>query len=568
MAELEQDSNEIAHAIRNSQTTTGAMLPPAEGREEELAPRETHANQSKFIKSKSHKVDGTGRVPSKTPSVTLEVNVNVVDEHGATTHGAKGNKPKLLHRKISSSTVGNAKKNPKMLHKKSQKSTKNLTPRDGESQRIEEENDTDHSDVKPPRQLPHSYTVADASARLLDDVADLKKPIHSSINPAAPPERPPKQCQNQEVADAGHAETEEDEEVCDPIPAVQAKKSRGSGGSSGKKIRRTVPKSHTTPQLQPRPQENMSPSSQAQEDESPPSSPEPKAQEITTKEHCPMEVSRMRACESAEALQDLQHGQQIYQGASGRSPRPSLQQEQGERKNSSGSHSSSSSSEGPGAIVIGVTGISRSGKGYVSKALLRAIESTGKKAIIVGQDDFWHQACQVKIRGQIRTSEDEPECINYEHFAAAIQDKMESNDIVIAEGFHLLQHKSVASLLNYIYLLKLDRDEARRRRTQPKDNKHNPNPLSQEDFDELHWPSFERYMKEKVEPLGKRVVQLECPTNRIQRDEHVTRIMQSAGLTVKTAGGRTSRVSSSDLIIPEPSKPSNRKPTTGTFAGV
>merc|ERR1712232_854768 len=154
----------------------------------------------------------------------------------------------------------------------------------------------------------------------------------------------------------------------------------------------------------------------------------------------------------------------------------------------------------------------------------------GKKASVIGQDTFWFQSCQVSVRGQSRTSSEEPECTNHESFAAAIRETVMTHDVVIAEGAQLVQHAEVTALLNHIVLLDLDRDEARRRRTQPRDATLNPNPLKVEDFDDLLWPAHQRYMKESVAPLGTRVVQLQSPLNATQRDELVHRIMCAAGL--------------------------------------
>lgn len=194
-------------------------------------------------------------------------------------------------------------------------------------------------------------------------------------------------------------------------------------------------------------------------------------------------------------------------------------------------------------VVIGITGCSRCGKGWVSKELLRAVEAAGKKATIIGQDEFWFQTCQVNVHGHVRTSEEEPECTDHEKFAAAIKEKANTHDVVIAEGFHLVHHRKVTGLLNHIFLIELDKDEARRRRTQPRDATVNPNPLQPRDFDDLLWPAHERYMKDKVAPLGARVVQLRSPANTAQRDELVDRIMHAAGLMQDTSGNAAASAS-------------------------
>ena len=86
------------------------------------------------------------------------------------------------------------------------------------------------------------------------------------------------------------------------------------------------------------------------------------------------------------------------------------------------------------------------------------------------------------------------------------KDKKCTHDFVIVEGFQLVHNPRVAALLDLIFLLELDKAEARLRRTQPRDGTLNPNPLQPRDFDDVLWPAHERYMKEKVTPLGVRVV--------------------------------------------------------------
>ena len=180
------------------------------------------------------------------------------------------------------------------------------------------------------------------------------------------------------------------------------------------------------------------------------------------------------------------------------------------------------------SVVIGITGCSRCGKGWVSKELLRAIEAQGKKATIVEQDEFWVQACQVKVDGQMRTSEEEPECTNHGKFAAAIKEKTHTtHDVVIAEGFQLVHDTRVTNLLDDIFLIELGQFEARLRRTQPRDATANPNPLSTRDFDDLLWPAHERYLANTIAPLGDRVVKVRGPMSTSQRDEIVQRIMQA-----------------------------------------
>ena len=54
------------------------------------------------------------------------------------------------------------------------------------------------------------------------------------------------------------------------------------------------------------------------------------------------------------------------------------------------------------------------------------------------------------------------------------------HDVVIVEGHRLVYHSPATALLTDIFSLELDKDEARRRRTQARDATLNPNPLSKE----------------------------------------------------------------------------------------
>ena len=84
------------------------------------------------------------------------------------------------------------------------------------------------------------------------------------------------------------------------------------------------------------------------------------------------------------------------------------------------------------------------------------------------------------------------------------------------------KRRARAQHLNQIFLIQLDQDEARRRRTQPQ-----PNFMSKADFDDFVWPAHESYMRDNLAPLlnDARVVKLQSPTNTGHRDALVRRIM-------------------------------------------
>ncbi len=173
-------------------------------------------------------------------------------------------------------------------------------------------------------------------------------------------------------------------------------------------------------------------------------------------------------------------------------------------------------------IVIGITGATRSGKGRVSRALALALGG----ATIVGQDKFWFRPWPDAATGEL--SEEEPECTNHSIFAEKIQEAIASGArFVIAEGFLLLHDASVRALLGPIHLLELSRDECIRRRSAPRDEHRNPNPINAMKMKEVVWPAYLRHCAASINPLGARVVRHEAPTTDGDVEATVGKILAS-----------------------------------------
>merc|ERR1712066_764765 len=79
-------------------------------------------------------------------------------------------------------------------------------------------------------------------------------------------------------------------------------------------------------------------------------------------------------------------------------------------------------------VVVGITGPSRCHKAHVAKELVQRLVDSGNKAVMVSQKDFWYRSCQVVVGGRLRTTDDEPECINHEKFRQTIEDHMKCHD--------------------------------------------------------------------------------------------------------------------------------------------
>ena len=182
-------------------------------------------------------------------------------------------------------------------------------------------------------------------------------------------------------------------------------------------------------------------------------------------------------------------------------------------------------------IVIGITGCSRSGKGWTSNELQRYLGDHGYSTAVVGQDDYWVRSIKVTTAsGRKAISEEAPECTDHESFAAAIRELLETHDVVIAEGFQLVYSPSVTNLLTHIFTIDIDKAEAKRRRCQPTDKIKNPNPMSELDFEELVWPTHERYEASSLALLGSRVVRFDYPKAVADVQAIVGEMLRRAGL--------------------------------------
>lgn len=223
-----------------------------------------------------------------------------------------------------------------------------------------------------------------------------------------------------------------------------------------------------------------------------------------------------------------------------------------------------------GVIVIGITGASRCGKGWVSEELRKKF-AIGPSSV-VGQDSFFMKTVKVTTPdGAVVRSAEEPECQDHAAFAQAIQCAMQnalslpycnqscnrvvypsypsccrtcakSNGavheqfcddrcngkhpaVIIAEGFKLLHDSQVRSLLTHTFYLELSEDECVRRRGESKDPKLNPNPIAESGVRDVLWPAHERYVRTSVDPILKEghAQSLAAPST----DEEVQVIIQS-----------------------------------------
>ena len=109
-------------------------------------------------------------------------------------------------------------------------------------------------------------------------------------------------------------------------------------------------------------------------------------------------------------------------------------------------------------MIIGIGGVSRSGKSYLAGQLSQLIIQSGKSVKVLDQDDF------VFPEDQIPTIRDHidwecPESIDFQRFKQSIIEASSENDFVIVEGLMVFREPEIFNLLDYKIHIELNREE-------------------------------------------------------------------------------------------------------------
>eukprot|EP00667_Euglena_gracilis_P024892 EG_transcript_28880 len=152
----------------------------------------------------------------------------------------------------------------------------------------------------------------------------------------------------------------------------------------------------------------------------------------------------------------------------------------------------------PGPLVVGISGVSRSGKSRLARRLQQLL---GGQAIC--QDAFWRQCWPVTAAGREWLSQEAPECTDWDAFdravAAALAELTSApttghqRPLLFLEGFQLLHDERIAGRLDVCFHLELPCEEAVQRRSSPDDPKQpNPNPMPRDYCECILWPTQPR----------------------------------------------------------------------------
>ena len=108
--------------------------------------------------------------------------------------------------------------------------------------------------------------------------------------------------------------------------------------------------------------------------------------------------------------------------------------------------------------IIGIGGISRSGKSFLSELLAGRIKNSGKKVRIFDQDNFVFPTDKIPL---IRDHVDWecPESIDFQKFKQYINVAASENDFVIAEGLMVFWEPELLNLFDFKIQIEIDKNE-------------------------------------------------------------------------------------------------------------
>ena len=115
-------------------------------------------------------------------------------------------------------------------------------------------------------------------------------------------------------------------------------------------------------------------------------------------------------------------------------------------------------------MVIGIGGVSRSGKTTRALDLQASFEKAGKTAVVLHQDDYTRPKRLIpRIRYKIDW--EHPGSMDFRRLEKAILDARAQYDVVIAEGILVFYDPAVNALFDERYLMEIDRNTFLDRRT-------------------------------------------------------------------------------------------------------
>ncbi|MBT3243819.1 MAG: hypothetical protein HN352_11735 [Bacteroidetes bacterium] len=138
-------------------------------------------------------------------------------------------------------------------------------------------------------------------------------------------------------------------------------------------------------------------------------------------------------------------------------------------------------------IIIGIGGLSRSGKSFLADQLAAKLQAEGKSVNILSQDDFVFPEEEIPL---IRSHIDweSPDSIDFQGFKDVIRQSAQKHDFTFAEGLLSFWDSSLSNDYDYCFFIELSQEEYIRRKNM--DLRWGKEP---DWYVEHIWNSFQKY---------------------------------------------------------------------------
>jgi len=116
-----------------------------------------------------------------------------------------------------------------------------------------------------------------------------------------------------------------------------------------------------------------------------------------------------------------------------------------------------------GSMIIGIGGVSRSGKSFLADELRKLFEKTEKSVRVLPQDIFVYPESEIPLIHD-HIDWECPESIDFEKFIRDIKKSESENDITIVEGLMVFWNHDLLDLFTIRIFIGLDKNEFIRRK--------------------------------------------------------------------------------------------------------
>jgi nicotinamide/nicotinate riboside kinase len=138
-------------------------------------------------------------------------------------------------------------------------------------------------------------------------------------------------------------------------------------------------------------------------------------------------------------------------------------------------------------MIVGIGGVSRSGKTHLARQMRADWEAEGYLAKVLHQDDFVRPEAEIpKVRD--RTDWECPESMDFDLFFEAIQQAQKNYDHVVAEGILVFYDPRINALFDDRLVMVIDRPTFLHRRA--RERRWGPEPVW---YREYVWECFLRH---------------------------------------------------------------------------